>query len=288
MASLKNEWIRRGDDVVFIVALPSSLTRELQPWNDLGYVEWSLLSWRAWCAKNGISLFVMREPTDDLLEPTEQRYNAYRVLEDAGVPCRRLALVDADTMVRWDTPDFFSEIRGQLNAVIDNGHIWIHRSIRAYSELFPYLTIRYYDYFNCGFLVFSEDASATIHGWYEFFRENGARLREIRAKHPSVGTDQTVVNYLARRDGLRVHLLDQRFNQQSCISVPREWRADFVANRASAAEIANRLIADPGTFDFAEMSYVWHFNSLPPPVRSDVMKATWNRFRDRYFADERK
>jgi hypothetical protein len=43
----------------------------------------------------------------------------------------------------------------------------------------------------------------------------------------------------------------------------------------------DQIVAAPGTFEFIQHSYVWHFNG-PVAARTDFMCETWQRVRDNY------
>ena len=71
-----------------------------------------------------------------MLPPTFQRWLAPEAIIGERGEDTVVAIVDADTMVRWDTPDFLEGARG-FSAVKAVSTIWIANSIRAFQPLFP-------------------------------------------------------------------------------------------------------------------------------------------------------
>ena len=71
----------------------------------------SVKSWKHWCDKNDVDLFVW----DDLVFPIErmkitwQRYYLFDILESNEIDYNQVLMVDADTIIHPDTPNFFNK-----------------------------------------------------------------------------------------------------------------------------------------------------------------------------------
>ena len=83
----------------------------------LDYKEWCFRTWQYWCDKNDVELVILDQelrPTgggvygDGVgMKPTWQRWHVFDVLEANNIECDNVALVDIDTMIHWDAPNFF-------------------------------------------------------------------------------------------------------------------------------------------------------------------------------------
>lgn len=273
-----------SDNVVFVTALPSNMRRRGHAWNELSYVEWCERTWAHYCRRHGARLFVWREPRfpTDEIAPTHQKYLAFDILSRAGLPCDKVAFVDADTMVRWDAPDLFREVDTELGVVADREYRWIHASTAAYQPLFPGIELPWAEYFNSGVMVASRSSHRRFfEGAFDFFATHRTEIDEIRAAHPFAGTDQTPMNFLARREGLALRFMHPTYNFQKCVPLPPKLQTDFEQGQPVDSQL-EELCGHPEAFRFMEMAHVWHYNGLYPTMRHRVMAATWERARDRY------
>ena len=70
---------------------------------------YSVKSWKYWCDKNNCKLIVW----EDLLYPVDymkitwQRYHLFDILESNNIGYDQILMVDADTIVHPDCPNFF-------------------------------------------------------------------------------------------------------------------------------------------------------------------------------------
>jgi lipopolysaccharide biosynthesis glycosyltransferase len=238
-------------NVLFMVAMPfkSGLA---------DYVEYSLKTWHAWCQRHGVRLFVWREPLEDVhaMKPTWQRYHLFDVLEREGIEFDRVAYLDVDTMVRWDCPNFFEAAGDGLGVVRDISPRWAYHGIKAYQRFFPGVDMPWYDYFNAGFTLLNRGHRRFFQAILEFYRANRAALLELE-KEDGLGTDQTPVNFLARREGVPLKYLPPIFNL-------------IVQGNLMERDL------------FVEMGHIWHFAGLPQEVRLDLMRTTWQTYSAQY------
>ena len=71
--------------------------------------KYSISSWKQWCKANNVELFIL----DELLLPQEQmaicwqRYYLFDILEANSIEYDQVLMVDADTIVHPDCPNFF-------------------------------------------------------------------------------------------------------------------------------------------------------------------------------------
>ena len=91
----------------------------------LDYKEWCFKTWKYWCDKNDVQLFILDEelqPTEGGvltdspgMKPTWQRWHVFDVLDANDIEYDNVALVDIDTMIHWDAPNFFESTSYELN-----------------------------------------------------------------------------------------------------------------------------------------------------------------------------
>jgi lipopolysaccharide biosynthesis glycosyltransferase len=238
-------------NVLFMVAMPCA--------RDLSYLQYCLHTWERWCHRHQVRLFLWREPLADvaLMKPTWQRYHLFEILEREGIPYDRVAYLDCDTMVRWDCPNFFEGAGDELGVVRDQTPRWIYQSMKAYRPLFPAVDLRWYDYFNAGFMLLNRGHRDFYRQVNEFYQRHRDELLALE-DGGGIGTDQTPVNYLAVKEAVPLRFLPRTFNLQPLPTLLRD-------------------------FMFVEMGYIWHFAGIPPEPRLAAMRATWEAFSSRYL-----
>jgi hypothetical protein len=269
--------------IVAMPLIPGRIVRETRVRTDLSYARYATATWRWWCRQRGIEFVLLDRPLGGQAfvgtPPTVQRWLALELLLNEHGGDARIALVDADTMVRWDAPDFLD---GEgLCAVRALGTPWIHRSIKAYQALFPGVELPWWEYFNAGVVVMSRGQVPTIRAFLEFYRRSADELGEIQ-RRGEVGTDQTPLNFVVRREREPVRFLPPPFNTLHCFSTSAALRHMAEHDpRPDWRRFEELAFGRPEVFDFIEYGYVWHFCSILA-ARPVVMRETWRRIRAHY------
>ena len=232
--------------------------------NMMAYQEWSLRTWNYYAKKHDCKLIVLQEPLQDveLMRPTWQRWYVYEILEQSGIEYDQVALIDIDTMVRWDTPNIFELSEGRYTGVIDDLSIeWIYNSINGYKEYFPDVNLQWDKYINNGILVLPKEGGREFcKKVTDFYLANVDSLRDKQHVSLKKGTDQTPINYLALESfGDNIKYLSKKFNMTHMYKTHA-----FIDNI------------------FIKCSYIWHFNGLPREQRNEYMKYTWEQIKDNY------
>jgi len=94
--------------------------------------KYSIASWRKWCDKNDCDLVIMDEPICPISEMkiTWQRWYVLDILENSGIDYDQVLMVDADTIIHPDTPNFFELTEGKLcGCEFDGSWDWVLRSV---------------------------------------------------------------------------------------------------------------------------------------------------------------
>jgi hypothetical protein len=229
--------------------------------DNMEYKQWCYNSWQYWCAKHDVEIFILDTPLTDknLMKPTWQRWHVFDILDANGIEYDQVALVDVDTMVKWDAPNFFEQTQKEFSAIEDCFYIeWSHNSIKGYQHLFPDTKFDWTTYFNCGFVVVNEKHKSLCKSITDFYYENMDHLRDLQHNTLKKGSDQTPVNYLVRREGFPITYLDKKFN----------------LSQLHTRGVLNDLMFETG--------YVWHFNGFEKTMRNQIMEQTWNAIKNNY------
>ena len=240
-------------NVVFITSMKGGV--------DVSYEEYCLNTWKWWCNKNNVELFVLNEELVDskYMKPTWQRWLVFDILDSNGVDYDQVAMVDVDTMIKWDTPNFFELTNHEFSAVMDQDNIgWVKQSIDSYKHFFPESDLTWLDYFNCGFIVLNSKHKEVCENIVNFWEINSGELIMIQ-NTISKGTDQTPVNYIVKDSEFDITYLPKTFN----------------LTHFNRKEILENLM-------FIDVGYVWHFNGFEKSWRYPLMQQTWDKIKDNY------
>lgn len=272
-------------NVVAMVALPSPIRRGRSVRRDLRHLPYAMASWQSWCKRHGVEFVLVERVDGRLVRPdapaTYQRWFAAGDIVSQRAPGTRLALVDSDTMIRWDAPNLFDHSPAGLGAVRGKHNGWIRESISAYQNLFPNVVLEVERYFNAGMVVLGSEQLEFLATFCGFYSENDHALEAIALSH-DVGTDQTPLNFVAVREHEPVKLLDDRFNMLACFGMPNEELARL-ERRAfdSTDEVSSDVRLRDEWFGFIDKGYIWHFTNTFATRRA-VMAETWRRVERNY------
>ena len=121
-------------NIVFIPNIDLGKSQERQESNTQVY-KYSIDSWKSWCDKNDCELLVL----EDLLYPinymkiTWQRYYLFDILDANEIDYNQILMVDADTIVHPDCPNFFELTDNKYCGVMNEGdYEWVLRSVRGF------------------------------------------------------------------------------------------------------------------------------------------------------------
>ena len=269
---------------VVMALIPGGIRRGPPMRSDLSYARYSRATWEWWCQRHGADFVAIDRPPQDSayagMPPTMQRWASLdRLIEERGEDAQA-ALVDADTMIRWDTPDIFALAKG-FSAVADQGAPrWILRSAKAFQPLFPETSLPWWEYFNSGFIVLGAAQRPFVQAFLDVSVKNWPRLDAAMASG-NVGTDQTPLNFMVKRKKEPVFFLPRPFNFVNCFAMPDELSRMELSGRLDATLLAEKAFVQPWAFDFIELSYIWHFTNVVT-FRSLVMGETWRRVQANY------
>ena len=216
-------------------------------------------SWKHWCDKNNCELLLL----EDLLLPVEQmritwqRYYVFDVLDNNDIDYDQILVVDADTIVHPDCPNFFDETNGKYAGVMNDGdYEWVNKSISQYgSKFFNRDTFPVWRYVNGGFQIFNKTHKDYLKGLLDWYNKNSNELNQVFGKWNS--TDQTCINLYREEQNLDMTILPVCYNLQDLSRKnllyfhPQHWWSDEL--------------------HFLKNGWVYHFNAIPPnPMNRDA------------------
>jgi hypothetical protein len=177
--------------------------------------KYSIASWKKWCDKNDCELFVLNDLIldNDAMGICWQRYYLFDILDANEIDYNQVLMVDADTIVHPDCPNFFEMTEGKLcGAYFDGSWDWVLRSMEIYSKyFFENKEFKCWEYIDCGFLIVNKEHRQFFQDIVSFYFRNQDDLVQVQ-KQFVVGTDQTPVNLLREHSGIDIKLLPFEFN----------------------------------------------------------------------------
>jgi hypothetical protein len=229
---------------------------------------YSVKSWKHWCDKNDCELLVW----EDLIYPVEQmkitwqRYWLFDILENSGIEFDQVLMVDADTIVHPDCPNFFNETDNKYCGVLSDGcYEWVLRSIRGFGdELFDGERIRPGEYINGGFQILNKTHKKFFSSMQKYYLDNSEKIIESIAKLKTA-TDQTILNFMLKKHNVDVKHLPVCYNLQDL------FRKNLI--------VVHDQVWWTDDLHFLDAGWIYHFNSIPPnPMKRDAnywMKRTY-------------
>ena len=206
--------------------------------------KYSIKSWKYWADKNDCDVLVWDEALYDWDEMTIpwQRYHLFKILESNNIEYDQVLMVDADTIVHPECPNFFEMSDRKMCGVHNEGsYDWIIRSIENYGKyFFNGHILDFWKYIDCGFVIVNETHRNFYTQVTDFYNENAKLLRQVE-KEWHAGTDQTPVNILIEEQGVDFKWLPYEFNM--CDMARKELFTDDLL--------------------FTKWGWIYQYNSIP-------------------------
>ena len=176
---------------------------------------YSVKSWQTWCDKHDVKLVEWTEPIMDHnnFPIIYQREWVFDILEHNDIDYNQVLIIDADTIVHPDCPNFFDLTERKLCGVHMNGsYDWVIRSIENYSKYFFNGHIMdFWKYIDCGFVIVNENHRNFFKQVIDFYNQNAENIRNAESTWHA-GTDQTPVNFLIHEHNVDFKLLPYEYN----------------------------------------------------------------------------
>ena len=197
-------------NAVVVINLKKDLSAPNRP-----YVDRCIYAWNFWANKNGVDFIEINNPvmSMDVMPATFQRWNIFDYLRDNNLKYDQVAQVDFDTIPSPFCRNFFELTNNEWSAVPDAGEgNMLNRGIRMVKENWmPDVDVNWGNYFNAGFVVFGEKHEPVFKDTINFY--NTEKEKWLKNNKSSDFTDdQTILNFMVRKNGFKVTLLPRSFN----------------------------------------------------------------------------
>lgn len=201
-------------------------------------------SWKQWAMQNNSKVFVLEDAIypPEKMNPNWHKLFVFDLLEASNIEYDQILVVDADTIVHPDCPNFFefSEHKFCVVPAVGSGD-WILRSLENYSKyLFNNKTFDWWKYFNSGFMIMNKKHRYLIKLTLKTYLDNKEAILKIQDQF-HVGTDQPMLNFMINLSDADVKFLPYEYNMQ---------------------DMARKEILTPD-FLFTKFGWVYHWNALP-------------------------
>ena len=235
----------------------------------ISYARYCFYVWNWWCRKNNVRLFILNQnySNSDRMRPTWMRYHVFDILEKYGFQYDQIAMVDADTMIRWDCPNFFNISERKFCVVRDEKRrLWVRKSIWAFQPFYPGITLEPQDYFNAGFMIFNENHRGLFQKMIQFYHSNKSQIREV-TRTLRMGTDQSPMNFMVMKLNIKKKYLPEQYNYMHFVN--------FLYSNPL-------LIRKYNTSSFIQKGFIWHFIGINKSLNDIIMCKTWENIRHNY------
>ena len=235
-----------GSNIVFLPTIDLGNNRNSS-------YKYSVDSWKNWCDKNNCELLVW----DELILPIEemkitwQRYYLFDILNSNEINYNQILMVDADTIVHPDCPNFFELSDMKYCGVMNNGdYEWVNRSIKGFGELlFDNKTIHPSTYINGGFQIVNKKHEKFFDKMKSYYEKNSDNIKES-IKVLETATDQTILNFMLKINNIDVKVLPDCFNLQDLA----RKNLLYIHESCFWGDVLDNLYSS---------GWVYHFNGIP-------------------------
>ena len=142
-----------------------------------------------------------------------QRYFLFDIYDANKIRSDQTLIVDADTIIHPDCPNFFEETENKYCLVHDDGsYDWVLRGMEHYKKrVYDKEWFNYWEYGNSGFQIVNQKHRGFFEYMREFYFKNIKEINFIQQTY-GVGTDQTPLNFNLRAQDVDVKLLGYKYN----------------------------------------------------------------------------
>jgi len=256
--------LKKKSDYIFMMNIKLNGDGRWSNSRSLPY-KYSISSWKKWAEKNNKEIILLEE----LIHPINemgicwQRYYLFDLFENQNIKFNQIALVDADTIIHPDTPDFFEKTNYDFTtASFEGSWDWVIRSMEVYSKFIFNGWFDLTKYFDAGFMIVNKNHLPLFSNILDFYNKNVIQLKELENFH--LGTDQTPINFMLHINGYPLTQLSYQYNMVDM-------------NRKEI--LTNDLL-------FTKLGYVYQYNAIPNNQNNEAtlywMKKTYEYFYGEY------
>lgn len=222
--------------------------------------EISIDTWKKFADKYDCKVVVLDSPFMDtnITSMAWQRYYAMDLLDESNIEYDQVLIVDADTIVHPNCPNFFEMTSHKYTGIYECiSYDWVIKSVECYRNyLFNDFNFNVWNYINGGFQIFNKSHKKFLDKFKQFYIENKELIFNIES-NIKLGTDQTPINFFLQKEMVDMTILPYEFNM-------------------TGLYIAEGLVEH---LPFIDLGYVYHFNGIPNNPESVIfwMEKTYNK-----------
>jgi hypothetical protein len=215
-------------------------------------------AWEYYCKKYNCDFKIIETASIENMAPHWERYTVM----ERYPQYENYIYVDADALVKWDCPNLFELLsEDKFYIVKDIGSLeWTYNSIMGYQDLFPDITVSWWEYVTTGFLKFSIKHRMFFKKFIEFHKSNDQTINDRQYQTLRKGFDQTPFNYFLKQE------------EQDIIVLPEVF---------SLGHMHKKDIFNNGMF-LNMPAYIWQFNGIPKEQLPIVLSQIWNHINHQY------
>ena len=188
-----------------------AIQEEASKYDHQKYFEASKECWQSYCKKHNIDFIVVDKKLPNVKFCV---WHKEFVFDFIGDKYENIALVDFDTLVHWDAPNFFDLYNDEFCGVLENESLfWIQNSLNAFRDNFAELRnveITLSEYINGGVLFFHKSHKNFFEKLKAFYIQNKPSFDNWNV--PNTGKEQTILNLYLKKENITKKYLDFRFN----------------------------------------------------------------------------
>ena len=212
----------------------------------------STQSWKKWADKNNCEVLILDQfiRDENEMKANWQKWYIFDLLEANEIEYDQILVVDADTIVHPDCPNFFEETEHKFCVVRNDGCFeWVLRSISKYKDfLFKDLDVDCWEYFNSGFVILNKKHKPFIKEVLKWYDSNVDNINWAE-ENIKASTEQTPLNFLVKKHNVDMKLMSERYNLQDMF-------------RKNLLHLPNHSWWED-KLTFLEAGWVYHFNAIP-------------------------
>lgn len=221
-------------------------------------------SWKKWGAKNNVDVYIVTDHDERFGRPI---WNKELVFEKLGDKYDKIGIVDADTIIKWDSPNIFEMYNDdEFCGVRDNDNFWwLDNSISAYQKFFSNVNLDTDYYINAGVIFFSKQHKIVFDRILDFYFNNKKEIDEWSI--PNTGREQTIFNFILEELKIKKKILSPEWNQFGLI------QKGFFQHNFSTGDMTPYIFKN---------GYIWHFTGFAMEQRIELMNQIWNIIKEKY------
>ena len=231
----------------------------------IGY-GYGIKSWEYWCKKNNCELVLFDTPVMPVSEMkiTWQRYFVFEMLENSEIEYDQILLVDCDTIIHPNCPNFFNETDGLYCGVVNDGsYEWTIRGIENYSKYIFNTTIPWHSTINGGFQIVNKSHKEFFKYITDFYLSNKDLFLQVQS-FSKTGSDQIPLNFFLAEKNIPIKHFPYSYNMME-MSKKEIIHTDFL---------------------FTKLGWIYHFNSDLPKLTEESEDLFWMRETYKYLYND--